>query len=347
MAREKRDSGPHGHSSRETKVGVHPAPHTEPCSTPHRVVTFCEPHPDDIIFSHARHLLVVHNKQSFDHFTDPLKVEALVNLPTATLWRESAIEALALTFDKSVIPVPFKLVRNRVSASFTLKCDVKGGWRSFQEWLRELKSPPSRHLSGKKAIRIQQQWSKKNGQPFRVMDLPAEVRMLIFEQAVGVEHFPIMELLHPRSGSSYYGEGAQNSTDDEPRVGTRLRRIDPPNVNLISSCKQILQEIGPFMRHGTTKVFQTLTDLERYTLHNRFPEFGGVQTLRHITIDLTNYDLAEYLAYVDDDTRTMQKAVNLDMAPLLGRLPNLKSVCIHFRSAVSPPYQESSDPLSP
>ena len=88
-----------------------------------------------------------------------------------------------------MIVITFKLVRHDAdqdtnAKSNVLMCEVKGGWKEFEDSLSSLKAPPGRMLIGEKARQVQQQWWAKNGKPFRILDLPSELRLNILEQAM-------------------------------------------------------------------------------------------------------------------------------------------------------------------
>ncbi|KAG9189067.1 hypothetical protein G6011_05935 [Alternaria panax] len=69
-------------------------------------------------------------------------------------------------------------------------------WGLLKDWL--LSSYKSTHilsdgrgLIGEKGVKAQRKWWKLNGKHFRLFDLPAEVRMMIFEFALGPRIYPL------------------------------------------------------------------------------------------------------------------------------------------------------------
>jgi hypothetical protein len=100
-----------------------------------RVVTFCQPHSDDMVFNRAQQLVIRHNRRSFATFTDPIRMEALTNAP-------AEVEEIAIIYRGAIIPIPFKIVMETSRPSHALMCNVKGGWTPFVTWLNSLKDPP-------------------------------------------------------------------------------------------------------------------------------------------------------------------------------------------------------------
>ncbi|KAK3050990.1 hypothetical protein LTR09_007739 [Extremus antarcticus] len=311
----------------------------------------CKPHSDDAIFTQARAYLISHNRKSFTNFTNPIRVEAITDEATVEFEHESAIAELALVYRKSVIPFCFKLVRAQSSTSPTLMCDVKGGWRSFEEWLGSLKCPPGRKTLGKKGSRSQQQWWSKTGKTFEIMALPAEIRLLILEQAVCVEHFHNPFANEP---FGYFASGSRTMDMyyDEPGRIREKKLIGRPNTNVLFSCRQIYSEIKPHLQTGAIKNFEYDYELGRYMSNPGFFGLGGVRSIRHLTLDLISPD--GYRTFFGLQSFYTRRFCSPGMlyqyasqyspgAALLRTLPDLRSIRIHFRASMYGAY-DRADP---
>ncbi|KAK5166476.1 uncharacterized protein LTR77_008019 [Saxophila tyrrhenica] len=288
---------------------------------------FCKPHRKDAIHTHARQLVTAYNRKSLAHFTGPLHIEALVHHQT-TFEPGSAVEILGLTYRKSVILIPFRVILDEQTNSPTLACEVKGGWQFFEEWLSIFKAPPNRSLR-KNATQIQQQWWDKNGKTFNIMGLPVELRRLIFEQATCVEHFPI-PYTYTDDVLSYCGRGAELSGRDNPRRKAEKKVIGTPNISLLFANKQIYEEIKSHLQYAATKAFVSEFGLGSYIHPPESSNMAGLLKLRHITLD---FDDEEYVRFFGCSSALGRVDLAEDGgAHLLEKLPSLKSIRIHFKS---------------
>jgi hypothetical protein len=120
------------------------------------------------------------------------------------------------------------------------------------------------------------------------MDLPAELRVSILEQAVGAEHLPALRFFYPfwfcGRGSQAVTYGGCPSLHFDPSK----RMLDAPNTNVIFTCKQIYREIVDHARFGGIKAFERIGDLRQYVLMIGHLAPGGLASLDHLTIDFSH-----------------------------------------------------------
>ena len=79
-----------------------------------RVIPFALPHVQDHIFGKAREAIIKHNRKSFAHFTDPLRLYAFERVGTTYSGDDSNAEELALSYHQSGNRIAFKFVRSRL-----------------------------------------------------------------------------------------------------------------------------------------------------------------------------------------------------------------------------------------
>lgn len=296
-----------------------------------KATDFCKPHIMDTIYSAARKIIDERNAGSFANFSDPLRIDPLVHHQTA-FEHDSALVVLGLTYRETTILVTVKVVLQKLTGSLTLMCNLKGGWTPFEDWAKTVKSPSDPMLLGKKGVHAQQQWWAKIGKTFDVMRLPAELRNLVCEQAIGAEHFPQSDpVIYQSTPFWYCGDGPRNMLNDEPGHIATKSRIGRPNINLMFSCKQVYLEMKSHARNGTTKIFEDLAGLLHYIDHRAYFAVGGTDNLRHITLD---FDDDDHIKFFDVKNHPSPEP----NATLLRQLSKLNSIRIHLRSVIPPNF---------
>lgn len=328
----------------EAQTSKHNIPDSSPASLdahqtpdPDDVISFAVPHPRDRIFSKARKIVIAHNRKSFAHYTDPLRLHAFDRHQTTYNGDESDAVDLALTYRQTGIRIAFRLLRGTFAKGRydNLECNVTGGWQEFAKWLDGLKPPPGREVFGARAMQLQQQWWAKNSQQFKLMELPTELRILVLEHAVG----PVLYLNKDL--------GSYSTSSDSPTYacsGARSIRVDPtkeivskPNLDFIFHNRQLYEEVKPYLFYRTAKVFTTPTCLRKCVFDFLPRSLGGLQRLCHLDLDFAlnsyilffNVQVAPVRAF--DDHNRLQVRGN---AAMLLQLPFLKSLRLHFRSPI-------------
>lgn len=307
--------------------------------TPKPVIPFAVPHPNDRIFHKARDIVIAHNRKSFANYTDPLYIYAFERVSTAYAGQKSEVD-LALVYRRTGLRIPFKLIPKPSNAKAeVLECEVKGGWQPFAKWLDSLKPPPGSEVAAQRGLHLQQQWWDKNGRHFRLMDLPAELRITVLEHAIG-------PVIYPRRDQHLsYGIGSESATYfDSLASSITIDHTKPhtarPNVDFIFSCRKLYEEVKLHFHYSTAKAFEDPRDLASYI--RRLPSApGALKRLRHLDLDLEmrNYILffdvqAAPFNYTAYQTQLVHYRIQGD-AKVLRDLPFLQSLRLHFRSTIS------------
>ena len=224
------------------------------------------------------------------------------------------------------------LVSPSVSAFLSnLEICHSGQWHPFEHWLTEKLATvhvPIHNYS-------QQRWWQRNGRAFRLLDLPLEIRSMIYGHVIGPYVWPRSELDHSESPTKdtvkVFGQAMHNKYSDRwlafayttqysfDLVGNR-----PPSegLSLQFICKQVRAEIREFTKTSTIPHFHDF-----WMLTDVVPALQG-KWLRHISLGFPNSIWFKFLGF--DDHRRM---VSPDEAPILvlGKIPTLARLDLHFQ----------------
>jgi hypothetical protein len=204
---------------------------------------------------------------------------------------------------------------------------------SFAGWLADLKDPPDDGIFKEEGWKEQHAWWMANGKTFNIMQLPTELRLLILEQAVGVEHYPG----HQDQGPfSFLGAGSEKLRypswySSFPADPTK-RLIPMPNTNILFTCKQLYSETRHHLLYGSSKAFLDDSMLDQYLHYRPRRSSGSLDFLVHLDLD---FSLGDYLGFFGFHRpfRILQHPKTVP-AIQLKSLATLKTLGLHFRSTL-------------
>ncbi|CAN9097592.1 unnamed protein product [Alternaria alternata] len=231
-------------------------------------------------------------------------------------------------------------------------------WVLLKDWLLSSYKSVKRlsdgsGLVGEKGYRAQRKWWKLNGKYFRLFDLPAEVRMTVFEFALGPRIYPLAER---DSGSVRLGIGFSNWPDrDTPGrrmeersfmhqskrglgLGLGLQRVTgcsayEPNIALLSVNRQTYIEALQAGWENTRKCFFSTLHFSSVLAATTKPKYNW---LNHIILDFTMidwFDMFNLKDMLDSEPRTyLQKGNSKSFSTLLSTLDKLSTLQLWFRS---------------
>lgn len=221
-------------------------------------------------------------------------------------------------------------------------------WVLLKDWLLSSYKSVKRlsdgsGLVGEKGYRAQRKWWKLNGKHFRLFDLPAEVRMTVFEFALGPRIYPLVEL---NSYSVRLGIGFPNWLDSslmQRRTFLQLSQGDfqrvtgcsahEPNIALLSVSRQTHSEALQAGWENTRKCFFSLIHFDSIPDARTKPKYNW---LNHIILDFNMSDWFDLLNLEDmlgREPRThLHKSSFKSSITLLSTLDKLSTLQLWFRS---------------
>ena len=175
-------------------------------------------------------------------------------------------------FPPSAIVTVYSLTGTLTSDSLWIK--IGKYWMLLKKWLEQRPRRPASYMVGEKGYKAQRKWWKLNGKTFRFLDLPAELREMIYERAIGPRLYPLSmaytyETDPPTSSeelSVHWGAGYYNANDprryDHPgwlyyygHSATADASVCAPTLALLRTCKQVGQEAQSAGWERTRKCF--------------------------------------------------------------------------------------------
>ncbi|KAK8200885.1 hypothetical protein M8818_006203 [Zalaria obscura] len=101
--------------------------------------------------------------------------------------------------------VPVRMLRSLTSpgADYIVQVRVSRKWVEFQDWLEQTWIPSHINVTGEHGYDVLSQWWKRNGQRFRLLDFPTEIKNMIYGHYFGVS------TIYPYKG--YKWESATNN----------------------------------------------------------------------------------------------------------------------------------------
>lgn len=185
-------------------------------------------------------------------------------------------------------------------------------------------------MYGQVAWNQQHSWWLKNGKHFQIMDLPAELRLMILKQAVGHRHYPALPS-HPdfRALFWYCGVGPEAIGWRAPGGSMFFgEELEEPNINILLAHPVLYNEIYKFITTGAPKGFVSTVDLHSW-IHGplaHVPE--GFGSIRHLHLDFSH---EEYIGFFQVDV-TPFRHTGPPAASILSSLTHLTSLQLYFRS---------------
>ncbi|KAF2130386.1 hypothetical protein P153DRAFT_356163 [Dothidotthia symphoricarpi CBS 119687] len=227
-----------------------------------------------------------------------------------------------------------------------LHAKIGSTWMPLKTWLLSMQSPTSR-LDGERGFKAQRKWWRLNGQKFRLLDLPAEVRMLVFEHAFGPRLYPLSTVsAHDafdesarQNAAVKLGLGRYNAKDHaNPHTGlswltsgcpanTIDYTVPAPNLALLRVSKQVFREALCAGWENTRKTFFSPRHFASVLDAGITPSFNWLNKL------ILDFSMKEWFEFFGI---TFRPVFHMEFAECLGylllTLPTLVSLQIWFRS---------------
>lgn len=207
---------------------------------------------------------------------------------------------------------------------------IQGEWKPLKAWLISL---PARDAGINKRLGAQRMWWKLNGKIFPLMKLPWELRLLIFEHALGTKIFPQTKYSERNDHSMVtfgYGDprvstyGRSNSiliTDTRPFSPT------PPNYGILGVSKQVRCEALQAGWEGSREYFAR--ELTFTTVVSCQMPPVGYNWLSRIELDFELLDYLHLFGIVRDTQIYFDPAGS--KGPLLQNITSLRELYLRFR----------------
>ena len=209
-------------------------------------------------------------------------------------------------------------------------------WVVLKDWLLSSQTP-AKELVGEKGHRAQRRWWRLNGKYFRLADLPTEMRMKIFEFALGPRIYP---LTTSKDAEVRLGLGFRNWLDSSkidqrhPSLlyGGREHQVTgcsayEPNIALLSINRQTHGEALQAGWEDTRKCFFSPIQLRSVHEASTKPNYNW---LNHLILDFTMSDWFSFFGVRVRSNFYMDSGVSL--GPILPTLNGLSTLQLWFRS---------------
>jgi len=209
-------------------------------------------------------------------------------------------------------------------------------WKPLKAWLLNWQGTERFIWGTNGTLYAQQKWWSKNGRVFRLMDLPRELRLLIFQQALGRFIHPAT-LYNRHSGQKHVTLGCWRknnpeydmcrSDNDWNRIQAE-ERYSPPNYALLRISRLVYTEALEGAWEGTRKHFISPEDLFDVLEAPNVPV-----RLNWLTKIQLNFCTQDYLLFLG---LTANPAIRIDPSSSNGHqlkaIATLKDLEIHFRN---------------
>jgi hypothetical protein len=226
---------------------------------------------------------------------------------------------------------------------------VQGEWRSISQWLLTFES--SRHREyGVPAIHAQQKWWRRNGRVSKLMELPAEIRLHIFEHVLGPKIYPIVTdfkvpvdwsvnpPINQRDQRLVLGNGYSRpllttphyvritSVDNIEELG---ERVPAPNLSILAISKQVRSEALQAGWEGTRKYFFDTMIFQSVVQAQGGPR-ANYNCLAKIQLNFTHKAYFKFFGV--EAERTIRHSPLTAMGSYLQNLPKPTDLQMRFRS---------------
>lgn len=242
----------------------------------------------DLIAKTIRQDILDFRMQSFETFgidTDVREVSTARPLIDA---KERWVGFDEYSFD--VFGQPRKLMEVRINSSGQVRIWYQGRWRPVASFLKQLKpaidwnATDGFHPSVVKQNRWEQQsrWWVANGKKFRLMDLPSEVREMIYGHVFGE-----FITAYPKTGKNRGLSGLQ-----------KAQLAYNSNSNLLKTSRQVYEEASNILYMYTPFRFDNNSVLKRFTCNVR-----QRSRIRQVTLALSHDDFTRLFSPDTKSTR--------------------------------------------
>jgi hypothetical protein len=138
------------------------------------------------------------------------------------------------------------------------KNDREWLWKPLKKFLLE---PPDRERNLIDSESAQRTWWRLNGQHFPLMDLPAELRLEIYQQALGGDIYPHVGYIRGTSTRKVILGSLNENIPLHGGDNADASRLNPPNYALLRVSKEIHSDALKAGWEGTPKRFVVINSL--------------------------------------------------------------------------------------
>ncbi|KAF2874508.1 hypothetical protein BDV95DRAFT_487903 [Massariosphaeria phaeospora] len=218
---------------------------------------------------------------------------------------------------------------------------IRGEWTSLKTWLAEHLGEWYQYPIG--ALFCQQKWWKKNGKVFPLMQLPTELRLLIFRHILGYDIRPTAFGNDVTLGSKYWNNpwSVRRSQDDSYITYLQALALVPePDYTIFRVSKQVRDEAFRAGWEGTRKCFVDLECfLEVLSAPNAPSSFNWISKIQ---LDFTQFEYFDFLGVEIDPF--MRIDFTKSNGHVLQQLTTLVQLELNFRSPYD--HRDGEDPWS-
>ena len=230
-------------------------------------------------------------------------------------------------------------------ATDTLYFKIGTEWVSLKRWLLS-KQIPEKKLVGEVGYKVQRKWWKLNGKKFKIMSLPTELRLSIFEHALGPRIYPLSTVdstecyddVARENAAVHWGLGFHNCADNwkcrlplwvfhgNQHIVTGPSACEP-NVALLQVSRQVNREASQAGWENTRKCFFSINQFASVLDASRVPNYNW---LNKVILDLT---MSEWFKFFGVKVHPhLQKDSSDSLGTVLPTLRNLTVLQMWFRS---------------
>lgn len=209
-------------------------------------------------------------------------------------------------------------------------------WWSLKKWLLSQQTRPE-ELIGLKGYKAQKKWWKFTGKPFPLMKLPAEVRLIIFEHALGHKLYPLATRKPDTASEVRLGVGFHGRFDYCCQAARyqwlSTGGLEPigftscaPNIALLQVCKQVHQEALQAAWENSLKCFFTPSQLESVVNAPIKPKYNWLNKIVLV------FPTPKYFELFGCDPKTLRFDPNRSLGSIISSNSSLNSLKLVFRS---------------